>query len=242
MLKSYYAVTDKGPYFNINQDAYYINLDHHIFGVIDGFGGTGIGDVVVSSFVSHVNDVFTKASHDKDATLKYYYDSRRSVECNFLINSLLSFHESLMQDNEQKSLYQRGGLNCLFVINNGERTSVISVGKIYALLLRAEKITKLVMEDDGLGVDISDHVATVGSWTKSAVGLFSPLQYYIKEFIVLPGDQLFIATEGAVNRVEMPFISQCFEEPVLKKALLEIFNQANFLGNRDNQTGILLRY
>ena len=179
MLKSYYALSDKGPYFNNNQDAFYANLEYRVFGVVDGFGGTGIGDLVSANIIKSTHDVFSKSTMDRDATLKFFYDSRRSVECNFLINGILSFHENLMQENEQKSLYQRGAANCIFVIDQGQRVSVISVGKIYGLLIRDMMLKNLAFVDDGIGTEITDAIAVAESWTKSAIGLFSPLQFFI---------------------------------------------------------------
>ncbi len=242
MLKSYYAMTHKGPYFNSNQDAYYLNQDYHLFGIVDGFGGTGIGDIVSSNLTGYIHEVFTKATHDQDATLKYFYDSRRSIECNFLVNGIMAYNETLMAENETKNLYQRGGANCLFVIDHGGRVSVVSIGKIYGLLLRNGKMRSFSNVDDGIGLEITNFVATADTWTKSALGLFSPLQLQINEFTTQPGDQIILATIGAVNLVENDFVLQCFNEQQDKVALAELFKHANIAGNRDNQTAILLRY
>jgi serine/threonine protein phosphatase PrpC len=242
MLKSYYAVTDKGPYYNNNQDAFIINQEYHVFGVIDGFGGTGIGDVVSSQISKTVQEVFTKSSADQDATLKYYYDSRRSVECNFLVNGVLGFHETLMLENEQKSLYQRGGASCIFLINQGERVSVLSVGKIYGILIRSNTVRLMSLVDDGISLMQTDSLSISDAWTKSGIGLFSPLQYFINEFPTMSGDKILLATQGACNFINESSLLECMLESTDKNALLELFKRANFLGNRDNQTAILLSY
>lgn len=242
MLKSYFAVTDKGPYFNNNQDVYFANLDYNIFGVIDGFGGTGIGDVIANRVSSCVSDILTTATNDQDATLKYFYDSRRSVECNFLINGLLKLHNDIQIENEQKSIYQRGGASCVFLIASGSKVTVISIGKIYSLLIRNESVRKIVHEDDGLSFESDNLIASTNSWTKSGIGLFSPLQYSIKEFNVLVNDQVLLASIGAVNNLEINQLASRLSSPNAKQVTTDLLASVNELGNRDNQTAILLKF
>lgn len=243
MLKSYFASTDKGPYFNTNQDAYFINLDHNIFGVIDGFGGTGIGDVVTGRIVAAISSMLNRATHDQDATLKYFYDSRRSVECNFIINELLKLHDSLLQESEKSSIYQRGGANCLFLITKGSRVTVISIGKIYSMLYRNGRIQKIILEDDSpiLENDMTS-IATIGSWPKSAIGLFSPLNYQIKEINMAAGDQILLGTQGAFNSLDYEGLKPFLEKESAKDAIENLMENANEQGNRDNQTVVLLRF
>ncbi len=243
MVKSYFATTDKGPYFNTNQDAYFVNLDHNVFGVIDGFGGTGIGDVISNRISTNIHNMLTKASGDQDATLKYFYDARRTVECNFIVNELLKVHDTLLIENEQKSIYQKGAACCLFLISYGNRVCLISIGKVYSLLFRNSQIQKIILEDDAptLEKDLSA-LTTDGSWPKSAIGLFSPLQYQIKEVNLLPGDQILLATQGVLNKLESIEIESHLIKDSSKEALGSLMEKANRLGNRDNQTAILLRY
>lgn len=243
MVKSYFASTDKGPYFNTNQDAYFVNLEHNVFGVIDGFGGTGIGDVITNRISSNIHQMLSKSSSDQDATLKYFYDARRSVECNFILNELLKLHDAILIENEQKSIYQKGAACCLFLISSGNRVCLISIGKIYSLLYRNSHLQKIITEEDSpiLAHD-NKLLATDGSWTKSAVGLFSPLQYQIKELNLLPEDQILIATQGALNKLEYSEIESHFNKDNGKDVVTSLMEKANQLGNRDNQTAILLRY
>lgn len=242
MIKSYFAITDKGPYFNVNQDSFLVNVEHGLFGIIDSFGGTGIGDVLSKNLCAHVEKVFSSATHDQDATLKYYFDPHRTMECNFLVNGLLSFHDSLVAENDSKSIYQRAGASFVFMIQKSDRVTLVSVGNTSALLIRKGHIKKLVLEDECFCYEEENDFIAPNQWTKSGVGLFSPLTPFIREFRVFPGDNILLASRGAVFKITETQLSEIISVSRPKEIVQSLLLLSNEHGNRDNQTAIAMRF
>ena len=59
-LKSFSAQTTQGPYLQLNEDAYDHDLNTNLYMVLDGFGGSGIGDRAVSLLKENVKKFYTK--------------------------------------------------------------------------------------------------------------------------------------------------------------------------------------
>lgn len=243
MLKSFFAITDKGPYFNTNQDAYFINREHNVFGIIDAFGGTGIGDEIANRIILSVNNVLTKSTNDQDATLKYFYDSRRTVECNFILNELLKIHNTIMTENDKKSIFQKGAASCVILISSENRITLISIGKVYSLLIRNDQVQKIIIPDDSPCFEnAKTQVVGERTWPKSGIGLFSPLQYQLKEINLIEGDQILLGSQGVLNNLEYHQLQSIFSAESSKQCVTDLLRMANEMGNRDNQAALLLRY
>lgn len=239
MLKSFHAITDKGPYFNINQDGFISKMEHGLFGVIDAFGGTGIGDQLTKNLIKHIEGVFEDSSHDQDKTLKYFFDHHRSIECNFLVNAVLSFHDSVLLENESKGIHQRAGASATFLVCKSNTVTVVSIGNTSVHLIRNQMLNKVVLEDNVFPFESSE----LNSSPKSALGLFSPLFPTIKEFRIFADDSLLITTKGAMFKMGSDEILNLLKENMSPKdSLNSLFAKSNQNGNRDNQTGLLLHF
>lgn len=238
MLKSFFAMTDKGPYFNINQDGFISSVEHGLFGVIDSFGGTGIGDVLTKNLKLHIENVFQESSKDQDKTLKYFFDQHRTIECNFLVNAILNFHEKLSLENESKSIHLRSGASATFIVNNSNFLTIVSVGNTSSILVRNSKAEKIILEDSTFAFESNSS----NSSPKSAIGLFSPLFPSIREFRIQNGDKVLMMTKGAVCGIALEELVLLAQEKKPKDSLVKIFNTSNQNGNRDNQTAILLQF
>ena len=44
-LKTFSAESSPGPFLQVNEDAYDFDLINEVFLLLDGFGGSGVGDV-----------------------------------------------------------------------------------------------------------------------------------------------------------------------------------------------------
>ena len=242
MLKSYFVITDKGPFYNINQDSYVVNLEHKVFAVVDGFGGSGIGDIVAKNLSEKIAQVFTQIEHDRDATLKYFFDQRRTIECNFIVNGLLEFNQNLIKDNSEKSLYQRAGASAVLLNLKGDNVSLVTVGKIYAILIRDKKLLELNQADVGRAFENNNEGFVSNYWPKSGFGLFEPLNFSIKDFKVMQDDQILLFSEGAAWGITRNKLLEITQDSNDKELIKSLFNASNDNGNRDNQTAMLLRF
>ena len=71
-LKSYSAFSEQGPYLQVNEDAVEVDLINHLFLLLDGFGGSSVGDKAVQFVKDTVKKFYTKVGGDPDSTLPFY--------------------------------------------------------------------------------------------------------------------------------------------------------------------------
>jgi len=106
-VKSYGAVTDQGPVRIVNEDRYGVDPKNGLYGIFDGLGGGGVGDVAAEYVCSQVGDFFSKSNGDDDATLPFAVKSQYLLETNFSLNALLASHNGLYQENQKRDFHSR---------------------------------------------------------------------------------------------------------------------------------------
>ena len=96
-LKIFSAETHQGPYLNINEDGCDYDFSNNIYMILDGFGGSGVGDKVVREIKDNIKRFYTQIASDINATMPFFYSPKYLIEGNALINSLIfcSFHKLL---------------------------------------------------------------------------------------------------------------------------------------------------
>src|SRR5688572_25316824 len=112
-LKAYAAQTHQGPYLQVNEDAYDFDFENELFMILDGFGGSGIGDKAVEKLKLDIKTFYTQLSDDPDATMPLYYNPRNLLEGNAIINSMMNAHQGLVNANNGKPVNQRAGSSAL---------------------------------------------------------------------------------------------------------------------------------
>lgn len=75
-IKSYAMKTHQGPFLNLNEDLVEVDLVNNLFMVIDGFGGSNIGDKAASMVRDSLKRSFTKIASDPDSTLPFYFSHK----------------------------------------------------------------------------------------------------------------------------------------------------------------------
>src|SRR5690554_2697171 len=98
-LKSYTAKTHQGPYLHINEDEVDVDLRNKIYMLIDGFGGSGIGDRVAKEVKETIKRFYTRVGGDPDSTLPFFFSHKYLIEGNALINSMHYAHSLIKKDN-----------------------------------------------------------------------------------------------------------------------------------------------
>lgn len=98
-LKAYAAQTHQGPYLQINEDGYDFDFENEIYMVLDGFGGSGIGDKAVDKLKQEIKNFYTQISDDPNATMPLYYNPRNILEGNAIMNALMNAHQNLLKMN-----------------------------------------------------------------------------------------------------------------------------------------------
>lgn len=262
MIKAYYAKTDKGPYLNINEDQYLVDLSNQLFGILDGFGGSGIGDVAGQNFLQQVKKTFGKIDQDRDATLNFFYDAKRTLECNFLVNALQKAHLDWFKNNKDKSIFQKSGASILFAVVSRDILTFVNVGKCYLFLLRNKKLKSLIIPDDSslvaetcmvnnekdpavssLAPDSPGANLLKMSWPTTTVGMYEFTSYQIKELRPQKDDIVLMLTDGLGDFIpENEYLSGVEHTENLRDLSEWLSVKADQYGNKDNRTILVLKF
>jgi len=243
-LKSYAMKTDQGPHLNLNEDAVEADLTNNLFLIIDGFGGSNIGDRAAAMICDNIKRSYTKISIDPDSTLPFFYSHKYLIEGNALINAFLSAHQVMNRDNEKKSLDQRGGASVIAAAIAENIVTLVSTGNSIAYLYRKGTLTQELLPDSLLSVCRDNFEGHHQSMPMSGIGLFEDLHYSVRELKLSQDDLLLLMTDGVYGRIEADEIKHILEKYRDKEseAIAQLFKLANERGNLDNQSGLILQF
>jgi serine/threonine protein phosphatase PrpC len=231
-LKSYSLETNQGPHLNLNEDNIDVDLGLQLFMIIDGFGGSNVGDHAAMACRDYIKRFFGKVSRDPDSTLPFYYSQKYIIETNALINSFRGAHEQVFKENQTRSISNRGGASVIALSLSENLASIVTTGNCQALCYRKGNIFPLTIPDSFAGAPMS------------GIGLFEDLQFQVHEFKVLPNDTLLLLTDGAYFLCYQDEIQELIAKNLEndKTIITEIFKHANDRGNLDNQSAMILRF
>ena len=195
-IQSYYGKSHQGPHLNLNEDDIYINLENRIFNVLDGLGGSNIGDQAVDLVKGKIDDFFSKVSADPDATMPYFYNPKYLLETNVLVNSIFLAHSALCDLNEKRAMSDRGAVAGLFTILSENILSIISIGNCCAYLYRNGQVSLLSAPDCVVPVGSYQQNIEHRTFPLQAMGLYDDLSPKIWEHNVHKDDIILLLTDG----------------------------------------------
>jgi PPM family protein phosphatase len=243
-LKAYAAISEQGPYLQVNEDTFEIDLNKNLYMIFDGFGGAGVGDRVASDLKSQIKDFYQKVSLDPDSTLPFFFSPSYLLEGNALINAMLYAHAELFKANEKVKISKRGGASSIIAACSQSILTLASIGNCCAYLVRKGRIIKIFIPDDFLLISTDDFDKHLKSMPMNAFGLFSDLRYQIKEVKIEDGDKVVLLSDGAYSRLEESQVLFAVNEESkdLKEKINTLFKLSNTRGNLDNQTAMILEF
>ncbi len=243
-IKSYAAVTDQGPHLEINEDGYEFDLENQLFMVMDGFGGSGVGDKTVAVLKENIKTFYTRISADPDTTLPFFYSSKYLLEGNALINAMLHAHKLLCSTNSSLEMSQRGGASGIFAAVAENIITLVVVGNCTGYLYRQGNLKKVILEDSFKSLGHDDYVSHFQTMPMSAFGLFHELHFQVNENRIMEDDRLILITDGVYSRLTDGEIAHIAGNPDKDntKKIENLFELANSRGNLDNQTAMILQF
>jgi serine/threonine protein phosphatase PrpC len=243
-LKSFGFFTHQGPHLNLNEDLVDTDIANQLFIMIDGFGGSNIGDRAAAMIRDSVRRSYTKIATDPDATLPFYFSHKYLIEGNALVNALQSAHQVILKDNESKNLESRGGGSVLVGAMSENVLTIISTGNCSAYLYRKGHITLEIIPDSLSSVSRDTFHSYLHSVPMSGVGLFEDLHYSMRELKICEGDVILFLTDGAYSRINSEEIKYILEKHLESEldTIKELFKLSNERGNLDNQSGLILQF
>jgi serine/threonine protein phosphatase PrpC len=243
-LKSYGMQSHQGPHLNLNEDLVDADLVNNLFMLVDGFGGSNIGDRAAMMIRDTLKRSYTKIAVDPEATLPFFYSHKYLIEGNALINAFQTAHQNVNRDNEKKSLDNRGGGSVIAAAVAENILTLVSTGNCVAYLYRKGHLSIEVLPDSLASLSRDSYQSYLHSVPMSGIGLFEDLHYSVRELKVTEGDVLIMLTDGAYSRLnteEIKYIVETNLESELD-AIKELFRLSNDRGNLDNQSAVILQF
>lgn len=243
-LKSYGMQTHQGPHLNLNEDLVEADLVNNLFMLIDGFGGSNIGDRAAMMIRDHLKRSYTKIVIDPDATLPFFYSHKYLIEGNALINALHTAHLNLSRDNENKSIDKRGGGSVIACALTENILTLVSTGNCIAYLYRKGNLSLEVLSDSLANLSRDSFQSYLQSVPMSGIGLFEDLHYSVRELKMAEGDLVVLLSDGAYSRLSVKEIKYTIEKNLENELdiIKELFRLSNSRGNLDNQSGLVLQF
>jgi serine/threonine protein phosphatase PrpC len=245
ILKQYYSKTSKGPYLNVNEDLAFCDLENQIFFVLDGFGGSGIGDRAAELIRRQVSGFYAKTTQDQDSTMPFYYNFHYSIEMNSLVNALICSHRILLKENDGKGNNRKAGVTGAFVAKGESILNILTIGNNNCFLIRDDHIYIIGNKYKNFSLlSKSDKIKPFSSKIPmSAMGMYYHLDYEVNEVRAMKGDQVLIASDGLCDRLAEKEIMGIFtKEKQFEHIVEKLMKLNNQKGNKDNQSGIVLRF
>lgn len=215
-LRSYSAVKDSLQGRVVNEDAYLIDSKRMLFGVADGFGGDGIGDVAAKKCLEDVKFFVENGLGDSQVTLPFVYRSYYTASANLLFNAFLFSNQNLFNVNKESHINGRAGSSVLFAYLDQieENTSgkiianltIANVGSCAAFLLRDGEVTEILKPRSFLSFKTGRTLSAVETENSSehsqwmfplmSFGMTADLEPEVTEIRVQTGDQIILSTDG----------------------------------------------
>ncbi len=243
-LKAYAAQTHQGPYLQINEDGYDFDFENEIYMVLDGFGGSGIGDKAVDKLKQEIKNFYTQISDDPNATMPLYYNPRNILEGNAIMNALMNAHQNLLKMNFEKPFNQRAGASALVAVKADSLVVLVGIGNCCAYHFRQGKISKIISEETMKFHSKDQFDFKFTTTPLNAIGMYPELGQQVREIRISEGDKLVLLTDGVYAQIseEELLYSLNRSSSDANERINNLLKLSNSRGNTDNQTAMILEF
>lgn len=242
-LKSFYSVSNQGPYLQLNEDLVDNDLVNGLFLIFDGFGGANIGDRAVNQLKEDIKKFYLNIGGDPDSTLPHYYSPRYLIETNAIINAFFYAHNRLKDENAKKAMSERGGSSVLAASICENLLSLVGIGTCRSVLFRGGQVREVFTPDNMELVSGDFFEKQYHTMPNSALGLYDDFSFQVKELRVFSDDIVVMMTDGAYSRLSDDELKHILSKPIKNgQKIDDIFNLVNSRGNMDNQSLIILEF
>lgn len=240
-LQSISAASDKGPFLEINEDYYLHDLSADLYMVLDGFGGSGIGDWASQQVAKDIEGAYGTFAGDPDSTMPFFYSARYLLEGNSLINAVHRAHKNLLEYNIARSLDERAGVCGIFLAKSEHIMSLINIGNCRAYLYRNRQLIKIFQDDSYMWVAQNP---SFNNFPMNALGLYENLYFEVREIRLEANDQFLLLSDGVYHHLTDALLQDALLRPDLsnKEKIEHLFSDSNSHGNIDNQTAMILSF
>lgn len=196
IVRGYGALTEGGAQDRVNEDAVLAVPEHRLFGIADGFGGSGAGDAAAKSCLADVREFVENGLGDSEVTLPFVYRSDYAAGANLVFNAFLHANHRLHAANKERPLNARAGASALFALFTGRHVTLANAGACGAFLARKGRAIELVKPRTYNAYRAATHWNPQWAFPMTALGLGSDVEPEIFELRIEPGDVVVMATDG----------------------------------------------
>jgi serine/threonine protein phosphatase PrpC len=243
-LRSYAAQTHQGPYLQVNEDGYDFDFENDLYMVLDGLGGSGIGDRAVEKIKQEIKTFYTQISDDPNATMPLYYNPKNLLEGNAILNSIMNTHANLLKTNSERPINQRAAASALIAVRAESLMVLVGIGNCCAYHFRNGKISKIITEDTLQFLAKDQFENRFRTSPMSAIGMYPDVGFQMKEVRLADGDKLVLLTDGAYAHITEDELHYHLNRQAAdaQERVNGILKLSNTRGNLDNQTAMILEF
>ena len=243
-LKKVFSYSDNGPFLNINEDDLAIDIKENLFAVIDGHGGSGIGDLGSALVKDILIKNYGNLVSDPDATMPIFYDPQSSLEVNGLMNVLMLSNNSLIKNNENKDYSKKAGVSLIAGVSIESTFHCVSVGNCFGVKINANDLCPIFLPDGDYNFSMMQQCDNGQVFPYSFLGEKENFNYQVKSVEVDFNERILLMTDGIYQRISGLELLSLYKasEGNTEDLVNNLLALANDRGNKDNQSIIVLEY
>lgn len=243
-LRAYAAQTHQGPYLQVNEDGYDFDFENDLFMVLDGLGGSGIGDRAVEKLKQEIKTFYTQISDDPNATMPLYYNPKNLLEGNAILNAMMNSHQNLFRANSEKPINQRAAASALVAVRAESLLIFVGVGNCSAYHFRQGKISRIIAEDTMQFLSKDQFSTHFRTSPLNAIGMYPEMGFQLREVRLAERDKVLLLTDGVYANLNEEELQYALNRPApdAQERVNSLLKLSNSRGNLDNQTAMILEF
>ena len=227
------ALSEKGSVRQNNEDAFYVNDKSGFFAIADGMGGHEAGEVASNLAIEKIRIELEDKTSVTSSEIEAAFDATNKV-----IFEKSSYKDQRMNMGTTLSMFK--------VV--GDRGHVGHIGDSRIYLIRNQEIIKLTEDHTYVEKLYQEGIITYDEYLHhpkknillKALGSERPADPQVLEFRILPGDLIFMCTDGLHYLVSNDEIIKLLLQKKGRNLTKALVNLVESRGSNDNYTFVLI--
>ena len=245
---SAYAATDPGPVRTVNEDAFLVDTEQHLYAVADGMGGHNAGEVASSLALEALSGFVRRSSSDTDLSWPYGVLADLSFMANRLRTALHLANRRVFRAAESHDDYTGMGTTVVAALIEGARAVVAHVGDSRIYHWSNGRLSVLTRDDSWAAALIAQGMSTedlarhpMRHVLTNVVGARDQVDVHVRELSLSPGDRLLLCSDGLHEPMTEDRIAPVLGgQADVKTTATRLVGEALERGARDNVTALVI--